>query len=102
MDKPPMPEQQNQSGCSWPTPHRKRVHLDPSILGVASVKQIHCAQCPTHTTFQKNFLQFTQVKAATCDSILCQGSVVVDSVSAQALQEACSLGVTTVVQLHEP
>lgn len=85
-----MPEQQSQSGCSWPTAHCKRVHLDPSVLGGASVKQLHSAQCPTHSTFQKNFLPFTWGKAATCDCILSQGSVAGDSISAQTLQGACS------------
>lgn len=49
MAKPPMPEQQNQSGWSWPTPHCKGAHLDPSVPGEASVKQIHSAQCTQHS-----------------------------------------------------
>lgn len=49
MAKPPMPEQQNQSGWSWPTPHCKGAHLDPSVLGEPSVKQIHSAQCTQHS-----------------------------------------------------
>lgn len=84
--KPPMPEQQNQSGYSWPTPHCKR------SLGPLNTWRGLCEtnpQCSVHTTFQKNFLPFTLGKAATCDPVLCQGSVVGHSVSAQTPQGAC-------------